>query len=39
MEKIIFLVSKEDKDLLIEQAKSYRISLSAYIRSILFRTS
>ena len=36
MEKIIFLVSKEDKDLLIEHAKSYRISLSAYIRSILF---
>ncbi len=36
MEKIIFLVSKEDKELLIEHAKSYRISLSAYIRSVLF---
>lgn len=28
MEKIIFLISKEDKELLIQRAKSYRISLS-----------
>lgn len=36
MEKIIFLISKEDKELLIQRAKSYRISLSAYTRTVLF---
>jgi len=36
MEKIIFLISKEDKELLVQSAKSYRISLSAYIRTVLF---